>query len=117
MIAEAGWDTRHFYQNEGTAVVFQPDQWYCIEVLVQLDERTGGPQRADLAIQDDQRLLRRVGLVQGEGGRTGAVADEATGAAVLAASGPYEPAFRAYRSWVASGAVEGAASGASKWDC
>ena len=27
---------------------------------------------------------------------------------VLASSGPYEPAFRAYRSWVASGAVEGA---------
>lgn len=29
-------------------------------------------------------------------------------AALLASSGPYEPAFRAYRSWVASGAVEGA---------
>jgi NAD(P)-dependent dehydrogenase (short-subunit alcohol dehydrogenase family) len=33
-------------------------------------------------------------------------------AAVLAASGPYEPAFRAYRRWVASGAVEGAQTAA-----
>jgi len=33
-------------------------------------------------------------------------------AAVLAASGPYEQAFRAYRSWVASGAVEGAQTAA-----
>jgi NAD(P)-dependent dehydrogenase (short-subunit alcohol dehydrogenase family) len=29
-------------------------------------------------------------------------------AVLLATSGPYEPAFRAYRSWVATGAVEGA---------
>lgn len=33
-------------------------------------------------------------------------------AAVLAASGPYEQAFRTYRSWVASGAVEGAQTAA-----
>jgi len=32
--------------------------------------------------------------------------------ALLAASGPYEPAFRAYRGWVASGAVEGAQTAA-----
>jgi NAD(P)-dependent dehydrogenase (short-subunit alcohol dehydrogenase family) len=31
---------------------------------------------------------------------------------LLAASGPYEPAFRAYRSWVATGAVEGAQTAA-----
>jgi NAD(P)-dependent dehydrogenase (short-subunit alcohol dehydrogenase family) len=31
---------------------------------------------------------------------------------LLAASGPYEPAFRAYRRWVASGAVEGAQTAA-----
>ncbi len=33
-------------------------------------------------------------------------------AVVLAASGPYEAAFRAYRRWVASGAVEGAQTAA-----
>jgi NAD(P)-dependent dehydrogenase (short-subunit alcohol dehydrogenase family) len=33
-------------------------------------------------------------------------------AALLASSGPYEPAFRAYRSWVASGAVVGAQTSA-----
>ena len=33
-------------------------------------------------------------------------------AVVLATSGPYSPAFQAYRSWVASGAVEGAQTAA-----
>lgn len=37
-------------------------------------------------------------------------------AALLAASGPYEAAFRAYRSWVASGAVEGAQTSAEVAD-
>jgi NAD(P)-dependent dehydrogenase (short-subunit alcohol dehydrogenase family) len=37
-------------------------------------------------------------------------------AVLLAASGPYEPAFRAYRRWVASGAVEGAQTAAEVAD-
>lgn len=37
VVAEANWDSKNFYQNQGTPVVFEGDRWYCIEVFVKLN--------------------------------------------------------------------------------
>jgi hypothetical protein len=54
VIAEANWDARNFYQNQGTPVVFQPGRWYCVEVMVKLN--TPGLADGELAAWIDGEL-------------------------------------------------------------
>jgi hypothetical protein len=54
VIAEAGWDARNFYQNQGTPLVFQPGRWYCVEVYVKLN--TPGVADGELAAWIDGEL-------------------------------------------------------------
>jgi hypothetical protein len=54
MIAEANWDSRNFYQNQGSQVAFGFDRWYCIEVFVKLN--TPGAADGELAAWIDGEL-------------------------------------------------------------
>jgi hypothetical protein len=54
VIAEAGWDARNFYQNQGTPIAFLPGRWYCIEVYVKLN--TPGAADGELAAWIDGEL-------------------------------------------------------------
>jgi len=54
VVAEANWDSKNFYQNQGDPVVFDTDRWYCIEVFVKLN--TPGAADGELAAWIDGAL-------------------------------------------------------------
>jgi hypothetical protein len=54
VIAEAAWDAKNFYQNQGVPIVFQPGRWYCLEVYVKLN--TPGAADGELAAWIDGEL-------------------------------------------------------------
>jgi len=54
VIAEAGWDAKNFYQNQGAPVAFEPGRWYCVEVYVKLN--TPGAADGELAAWIDGEL-------------------------------------------------------------
>jgi hypothetical protein len=54
VIAEARWDAKNFYQNQGIPVTFWPGRWYCIEVYVKLN--TPGSADGELAAWIDGEL-------------------------------------------------------------
>jgi hypothetical protein len=60
VIAEAGWDAKNFYQNQGLPTIFQPERWYCVEVFVKLN--TPGAADGELAAWiDDELKLAYIG--------------------------------------------------------
>ena len=56
VLADRQWGSENFFQNEGASVSFEPQRWYCIEVMVQLNT-PGAPDGTLAAWIDEERKL------------------------------------------------------------
>jgi len=57
VLKDRAWGSENLFQNRGDPVVFEPERWYCIEVLVKLNT-PGAPDGALAAwIDGEQKLL------------------------------------------------------------